>query len=309
MRQTNWTAHNLLTLTLATGGLVLAGCRQSAPPPQQVSGHEAAITQHHNPPRATQAITDPNQGRLYDDVPLMDERPPEQKEFVQTYNQIGRPRLMVFVNRTLDGKLIPLKPGYPPVGHEVAPAPGQYEPYLRPGEYDSAFARAIDYQAVETIMTDWLAANGQTMIISPRAVRQQLSEAQTKALESGDAKVLTELADRTETDVLIQVQIQPTRQVASGLEVRAVAEAINVRDGQSIARAVVDIPPLLQKTTINTYTRFLARKLMDEMTQTWQQYIANSPPPAQQQPPAPAPAQPELQPAPSTAPTQPSAQP
>ena len=33
--------------------------------------------------------------------------------------------------------------------------------------------------------------------------------------------------------------------------------------------AVVDVPTPLDKAQINDYTRYLARKLMDDMTQTW----------------------------------------
>jgi hypothetical protein len=78
-----------------------------------------------------------------------------------------------------------------------------------------------------------------------------------------------ELVEQLQADVLIQVQARPTRQTRYGLEVRLIAEALNTRGGQSIGRAVVDIPPPLEKTTINKYTRFVARKLMDDMTGTW----------------------------------------
>jgi len=50
---------------------------------------------------------------------------------------------------------------------------------------------------------------------------------------------------------------------------RLLAEALNTRGGQLIGRAVVDVPSPLKKTTINKYTRFVARKLMDDMTATW----------------------------------------
>jgi hypothetical protein len=62
---------------------------------------------------------------------------------------------------------------------------------------------------------------------------------------------------------------------------------MNTRGGESLGRAVVDIPPPMEKTTLNRYTRFMARKLMDEMINAW----LNNPPPrnaAQAPPNAPA---------------------
>jgi hypothetical protein len=53
------------------------------------------------------------------------------------------------------------------------------------------------------------------------------------------------------------------------------AEAMNTRGGQSLGRAVADVPPPLEGPAINSVTRYLSRKLMDEMMATW-----SSPPPA-----------------------------
>jgi hypothetical protein len=151
--------------------------------------------------------------------------------------------------------------------------PAQYrdsvDVYLRPGQYDEANARAIDYEAIETIMTDWIASNGQVTVISPVMARQRLSDEQVRELQEGRPQALSELARQLDADVLIQVQARPTRQTRDGLEVRILAEAINTRGGESIGRAVVDVPPPLEKTQINDYTRYLARKLMDDMSETW----------------------------------------
>jgi hypothetical protein len=57
--------------------------------------------------------------------------------------------------------------------------------------------------------------------------------------------------------------------------VRVIAEAINIKGGESLARAAVDVQPPLDKFQTINYTRFLARKLMDGMTATW-----SAPPPA-----------------------------
>jgi hypothetical protein len=111
-------------------------------------------------------------------------------------------------------------------------------------------------------------------VISPDLARQRLTDQQVRDLQSGRPQVLSEVAQQLSADVLIQVQAHPTRQTQEGLEIRLIAEAMNTRGGESIGRAVVDIPPPLTKPRINRYTRYIARKLMDDMTGSW----LNTPP-------------------------------
>lgn len=215
----------------------------------------------------------------FDDQPILRDRPPEQRAFVEAYNRVGRPRIAVYVNRTLDGQIVApsaLEPA-PAVrvdrsvnwNYSQGTASDQINVYLKPGQYDEASARALDYQAIETVLTDWLAAGGNTELISPTLARARLTQEQRDALEKGEKFVLTDITQRLDADIFVQVQAQPTRQTARGLEVRLVAEAINTRGGRSIGRAVVDVPPPLEKTQINEYTRYLARKLMDDMILAW----------------------------------------
>lgn len=285
--------------------------RVPAPPP----GYgERAV----DPIRPVEDVHYADRDRLYNDVPIVTERPPEQRAFIDAYNAVGRPRITLFVNRTLEGQILPTVQNDPIVAVERSrtattgvtverrddtiyedrwrdnrrervdrfetTGPGEYrestEVYLRPGEYDEIAARRIDYEAVETQMTDVLAANGNTVIMSPLMVRRGLSDDQIKALEQGRPQVLRELAQQLDTDILIQVQARATRQTPQGMHLRLVVEAFNIEGGQSIGRAMVDLPPPLEKTTINKYTRFLARKLMDDMISTW-----SAPPPPQQQSP------------------------
>ena len=244
----------------------------------------------------------------FDDVPLLNQRLPEQKAFVDAYEAMGRPRIVVFVNRTLEGELVPVNPGGPLVSVErrrstrgdvsvesrdyrdrddfyrgrdgrervdrfETRGPGEYretaEVYLRPGEYDEVDARALDYETMENILIDWLAAGGRVELISPLMARQRLSDQQVKELQEGRPQAMSEAARQLDADVLVQVQARPTRQTPQGLAVRVIAEAINVRGGQSIGRGIVDVPPPLDKPQLNKYTRFLARRLMDGMTGSW----------------------------------------
>lgn len=216
----------------------------------------------------------------FEDPPLVSQKTPEQSRFEQAYGVVGRPRITVFVNRTLAGQEMP-------ANKEVAAAPApradqrryddrryddrRYEDqhYLRPGQYDEADARALDYQAVENILTDFLACQGTVEIMSPTMARQRLTDEQVKDLQSGRPRATREIAQQLDTDVLIQVSAHPTRQTPNGLEFRLVGEAINIKGGQQVGRAVVDIPPPLEKTTLNRYTRYMARKLMMDLTQSW----------------------------------------
>jgi len=99
--------------------------------------------------------------------------------------------------------------------------------------------------------------------------RHLIKEEQVKELQSGRPRAMREIAQQLDTDVLIQVTAHPTRQTQYGLEFRLVGEAMNIKGGQQLGRAVVDVPPPLEKTTLNKYTRFVARKLMMDLTQSW----------------------------------------
>ncbi|MFN4242687.1 MAG: hypothetical protein ACK4PI_05570 [Tepidisphaerales bacterium] len=237
------------------------------------------------------------------DPPLVRDRPPEQRAFVSAYNQVGRPRIAVFVNRRLDGSVIGHVDSEVAAGATAVPAMPTTQPVVLAGPdgraagsvtgavvsgvYDESFARAMDYEAVEAVLTDWLAAGGNTEIISPALARARLTQGQRDALERGERGVLLDVTERLDADILVQVQARPTRQTVRGVEVRLVAEAINTRGGRSIGRAVVDVPPPLDKPRIESSTRLVARKLMDDMVQAWTAPIPGSAPPPGQSPPPP----------------------
>ncbi len=213
----------------------------------------------------------------YDDPPIVRDRPPEQAKYVEAYNRIGRPTVAIYVNRSLEGRILPVNENEPVVTAQATRVSGnpatqetqRVDVYLQRGQYDEAYARSLDYEAIENVLTDWLAANGQVSVISPTLARAKLTAEQQQRLEAGEPRVLLELTERLDADVLIQVQAKPTRQTYRGLEIRIVGEAMNTRGGRSLARAVVDVPPPLEKTQINDYTRFLARKMMDDLADTW----------------------------------------
>ncbi len=327
-------------VVLAIGGLVGPGCQTEPPPPPIIAVPANAGPVHQTDAPKPLATAPPPGQELppppFDDVPLVDQQPPEEPAFVNAYNRVGRPRIVVFVNRSLQGDVVPVNGNGPIVSvrHSAnatggvsvessgsstssdyyhgtsnsdqqkftSNGPAHYSEstdiYLAPGQYDEAQARSLDYEAMETILTDWLGGGGQVHLVSPTLARQQLSDAQVSDLQSGRPQALTNAGHALNADVLIQVQAHPTRQTFQGLTIRVIAEAINVRDGTSIGRAVVDVPPPLEKTQINKYTRYLARKLMSDMTTTWMSYAP---------PPGPPPAPPDSTPPQGAAPASPPA--
>jgi hypothetical protein len=241
----------------------VAGCASDtvpAPAPARVPGQsERRMT---DGIAISKPLPDPSReeipGTPFNDAPLVSQEAPETPKFVDAYNKVGHPRVLVWVMH----------------GAGV--------------NYDEAAATAIDYSAMQNILADWLSAGGRVAMISPEAARQAMTPQQQQTLNDGQAANGKELADRIHADVLVLLRAQPTRQSGNGPAVRLVADASNLAGGESIGRAVVDVPPPLDKPQINTYTRFLARKLMLDMTNAWSAFGTG--PGAGETQPAPAPA-------------------
>lgn len=299
---------SLFPILIIGPALLSTGCRDDNPPPprvpvpvpssdQQSYGElrERDVVRPLPPPTQPPDANRPP----FIDEPLVDQAPPEQPAFVDQYRKVGSPKITLFVNRTLQGDLVPIGSNEPVASVvETRNAPPQYsdktDVYLQPSQYDEADAKSLDYEVIENIMTDWIASQGQVTVISPTLARQRLSDEQVRELQSGRPQMLSEVAQQLGADILIQVQAHPTQQTPQGLAVRLVAEAMNTKGGQSLARATVDMEPPLTKTQINKYTRWLARKLMSDMTGTW-----SAPPPPEMRT---ADAQPTAVPAPTPAP-------
>lgn len=206
-----------------------SGCRETPPPPrvpvpQQYDRQTSRMDADEIKPLPPSSYPNPGDYPPFGDPPLVSQRPPEQRAFVESYRQAGSPRVVLFV-----------------------------------AAQEDADVAAIDFNAIEAIMTDWLASNGQVTLVAPTIARRRLSDPQTR----------DNLSKQLGADVAIYVQAGSSRQTIDGKDVRIVAQAINTRGGEQIGRAVVDVPPPLDKVQINDYTRYLARKLMDDMTATW----------------------------------------
>ena len=328
------------TLTLGVLALAIAGCsgtQKLAPKPVP---QEPTARADHAPdkplPKPTPEDLLPRP--QFDDQPLISQEAPETPAFLVAYKAVNNPRIAIFVNRTLEGAVVPVNDkaplatvehtrkssgpvtvdrnaseshGGPYAGGNSSSndkfqstGPADYKEtasvYLKPGQYDDADAKALDYEAIENSMSEFIRSDGRVQIISPLLARQKLTDEQVKALESGRPTVLRELAQQLDADVLIHVTARPTKQTAQGLQIRIVSEAVNIRGGESLASAIVDVPPPLDERTIAVNTRLVGRKLIDGMTKTW---TYGPPPGARQLEGAqPAPAAPVIPPPPSNAP-------
>ncbi len=246
--------------------LVIAGCVQNPPQTNITVANPPAPASYpldHSKPLPDQSAENEPQP-TYGDPPIVDQPPPEQAWFVNAYNQVGRPRLAVFVNRTLQGYVI----SYPTGGT-----------YLAPGEYQDSDLAARDYSEIDSSLSDCFAARVQVTLVSPEFIRTHLTQGQIQNLQAGHSQSLNDVSQATGADVLIQVQARPARRDGQ-LVVALIGEAINIRGGESIAHASVEMPAPLSRIELNNYTRFLTRKLMQDMVNTW----TNSPPPGQSAP-------------------------
>lgn len=249
-------------------------------------------------------LPEPGRGELpprpFDDPPLISQRIPEAAAFVRAWNEVGHPRIVVFVNRTPTGDIAPATDAGPRVEssrHEVREErfPGGFAREER-HVYDNAgggpgaesTARAIDYAAIEAKLAEWLSAGGQVKLVSPLTARARLTDDQVRKLEAGQPRVLPDVAKELDADVLIQVQARPTDQSGDGPGIRLVAQAVNLAPGKdfgvSLGSVTLTVPPPLSHETINTYTRFASRKLMDDMTAAWLGPPGPQPPDGGQEP-------------------------
>jgi hypothetical protein len=238
----------------------------------------------------------------YADPAIVRQQVPEEPRYVQAYDNIGKPKIVVFVNRTITGELVPVNPNVT-VRAGLTPYDDRTTTYLHPGQYDAAQASSIDYELIENLLTEDLSADGKVMLIAPLAARQRLGDDEVREVQAGRPQMLGELATKLNADVLVQVTARPSQQTDQGLGIRLVAEALNTHGGQAIAFAAVDVPPPLTRATVNEYVRFVARKLMDGMSGSWESMavpppVAQSPAPGGFSPPAVPPVAPPAPPPP-----------
>jgi hypothetical protein len=229
------------------------------PPPEPVRRYEEppAIRRPVPPPQAGPGPVPPPP------PPIVQEELPEHGPFVAAYNKLGQPKLAVIVYRSND-------PADPFRAGNEAPPP-------RSDGGGPLNDRAVDYRVLELSLQDWLAAQGRVSIRSSSQLPTEPKPAEIAAIRNGDRNVAQQVGERLGVDVLVVVWAEVSRHTEGGLTIRLASEAIFLSDraprqnvrGDSIGRASVDMPPRMQLDTIHVTTRAIARKLLLDMTQTW----------------------------------------
>jgi hypothetical protein len=268
----------LVCIGLLAAVALTGGCDETTAPPRVMVPAQGSFYRLHEyptdkplPPEIDSQLPPPP----FNDQPIVTQQLPEETAFIQQYLRVGQPRFVVFVNRDLYGQEI-LPPGQ-------AIVPGTY---VTREQLDQIQAAQVGYATIETMLADWLASEGKVHVVSPSAVHSLLSAQQIQSLQSGHSDAAGPVGQTLSADVLVQVQAHPIEQTAAGLKLRLIAEAMNTRDGASIGRVVIDVNPPQDDPHIREFTRFVARKLMDEMTLTWQNYTPSPAGSASNQPPA-----------------------
>jgi hypothetical protein len=240
-----------------TGAIALAtGCRTPPPPRIQIpidsKGNEYTTYQHDPnkplPPSATQSAAESpsSQGRVVT-IPPTIQAPAVSQAYLESYDRVGRPRLLVLVDRD-------------PATRSIVPG---------------------DYDTLERVVRDALAAEGQVAVV-PASAARQLNEQQLKGVASGDTKALSDAGSQLHADVIVQVRVGP--QVPEREETQITATARNARDGAQIATAAASIPPPPQRRQLDFAGRLLAERLVDELAGAWENLARIPPTPAATQP-------------------------
>lgn len=248
-----------------------------APAPSQPDAPPAPQREAAAPPPAA-AIPAPAPDHATPPAASAGEAARVQKDFVDAYRQVGQPHFVVYVNRTLDGQLLP------DPSAQAGDRPPGADP-LKPEQYDpAAVGHSIDLAALESHLAEQMSCDKQVTVIPPATVHEKLTDPQVRDLESGRASALATVDQNLNADVLIQVQVQPMKVSGSTTELRLLGEVINVRGGQVIGHAIADIDHPQDADQLKGATQYLTRKLMIDMLRAW-----TAPPPGNADSSSPAP--------------------
>jgi len=251
---------------LATG---LWGCVDNSPPVARAMPPELGRDTYRREadypkplpdgPRTTVAVSP---AAPTDETPGADrsvENPPEDQAFLAVYNRVNKPKIVLYVNHNTDGNLLPA----------IDPRTGKMVNVIDREVADDVDAGAIDYNLIESLLSDWLSCDGKVTIISAQDARNKLTEDQIKDLQAGKEAALAAVGESTQGHVLIQAQVRAVKKTDSGAVVRVYAEAMNVRGGDLLAQASLEVNPPLNRAQWNKAGQALARELMVGLTKTW----------------------------------------
>jgi hypothetical protein len=243
------------TVGWATVAALVLGCRTPPPPPRiqvptDTRGHAYSTYQHDPvkplPPSATQSALENPQVVAVEPPPTMP--PPVSQAYLDAYDRVGRPRILVLVERAQN----PTRA-------------------IVPGDYDT----------LERVVRGSLAAEGQVATVSPNAART-LNEQQVRDIVAGKQNAMADAGSILHADVLVLVRVAPSANEREETQITATAR--NTRDGQPIATAASSLPAPPQRRQIDYTGRLLGERLVDELTGAWENLARTAPPGAATQP-------------------------
>jgi hypothetical protein len=217
--------------------------RARVPVPSRSDGNPYSTYEHDRakplPESATQDLREssrPAEGGVPTGLtPVAPPAPPiVSTSYLDAYDRVGRPRLVVSIVR-----------------------PDNPDRALVPGDYD----------LLERVVREVISGGGQIAVVPALAVKERLSAAQLRDLQSGQDKLLAEVGSSLRADVLIEVRIAP-----AGDQQQLTATAKNTRDGQPIASAAATIPSLSPRRQIDFAGRLLGERLVDVLADTWDRF-------------------------------------
>jgi len=261
---------------LVVGGLVLAGFDQPGRA-QQVPLPGPNDQQAYPPLPASKPLPPESLGDNSPPPPLVRQPLPEEDTFVKAYQAARSPRIMVFVNRTIQGEILPkdnleelIRVEDTQSSNAAVPVNTRHTTSIKTAaaKYDTIGASRTDYEAIELSLLKYLSAPG-VDVRDAEVLRAKMDREAELRLENNDRTVVPLLKKEFQTDILVQVAATPTSHAAVGQAVRMLAKAIRTTDGRVLASDYEDLPLPMTKTVINIFTRQIARHLMLEMATVW----------------------------------------
>lgn len=233
----------------------LMGCKNTPPPrvpvPSESGGNPYTTYQHDSskplPPRAAEIESAANaeqqspqsQTPVQSPPPTPPPQPPVVPQaYLDAYDRVGRPRLLVLV--------------------DPAETP---EKSLVPG----------DYELLEKVVRETIAAGGQIAVVPASAVRERATPQQLRDIAAGKATALTDVGNALHADVIVEVK--PS---TSDDKTQLTATARNIRDGQPIATVTSAVQSASPRRQIDFAGRLLGERMVDALADSWDRLARQS---------------------------------
>jgi hypothetical protein len=159
--------------------------------------------------------------------------------YLDAYDRVGRPRLLVLIDRS-DPSAASLLDG--------------------------------DLELVERVVRESLAAGGQVAIIPADAVSDRVNKQQIADALAGRGNALADVGASLRADVLIDLKLSS----ADG-QTQIIATARNTRDAQKIATAVASVAPQSARRQIDFAARLLGERMVDTLADVWDRIARQGP--------------------------------